>query len=248
MTSTTSATNTNVALGTITPEAISGKGMRFGVRSSRLSEGAAQANSFIEALGNRGVPMTNQQSKGLPALVSPAVIGGLDIVNGTNPSGGFFMPIVNDPVVTTPTAPTTPITRSGNEAAIRELPYGDLIVAAGEKYGVDPALISAVIQQESGFDPTVESWAGAKGLMQLMDGTAEWMGVTDSFDPAQNIDGGTRFLKDMLDKFGDISLALAAYNAGPGAVQEYGGIPPYEETQAYVPAVLGYYEEFSALQ
>ncbi|MFO7270419.1 peptidoglycan DD-metalloendopeptidase family protein [Sphaerobacter thermophilus] len=120
--------------------------------------------------------------------------------------------------------------------------YDALIHAAAARYGVDPVLIAAVIQAESGFDPTAVSPAGAKGLMQLMDGTAAALGVEDVFDPAQNIDGGTRFLRQLLDQFqGNAELALAAYNAGPYAVLRYGGIPPYEETQAYVANVLAAY-------
>lgn len=117
--------------------------------------------------------------------------------------------------------------------------FGSLIRGAAQRHGVDEGLVRAVIQVESGFKTNAVSPAGAKGLMQLMDGTARALGVTDSFDPAQNIDGGVRFLRSMLDRFGSIQLALAAYNAGPGAVQRFGGIPPYAETQAYVTRVMG---------
>jgi len=122
---------------------------------------------------------------------------------------------------------------------IAALPYGQAILQAARRYGLDPALLAAMVKVESGFDPRAVSPAGAKGLLQLMDTTAAALGVRDPFDPTQNLDGGARYFSQLLQRFGgDISLALAAYNAGPGAVEQAGGVPPYPETQRYVSAVL----------
>jgi soluble lytic murein transglycosylase-like protein len=119
------------------------------------------------------------------------------------------------------------------------------IQAAAAKYGLDPALLKGLIRQESNFDPNAGSPAGAQGLTQLMPGTARSLGVTDPHDPAQAIDGGAKYLKQQLDAFGgDVQKALAAYNAGPGAVKRYGGIPPYAETQNYVRKVMAYADEY----
>ncbi len=118
---------------------------------------------------------------------------------------------------------------------------------SAQKYNLPPALIMGVIKQESGFNPNAVSHCGAQGCMQLMPGTARMMGVTDPFDIRQNIDGGSKYLRQMLDHFkGDLKLAIAAYNCGPGNVEKAGGrIPNIPETQNYVPSVLAHYEKFS---
>lgn len=117
--------------------------------------------------------------------------------------------------------------------------FDALIDAAADKYNLDPTLLKAVAHAESNLSAEAISTAGAKGLMQLMDSTAAMLGVTDSFDPLQNVEGGARYLQQMLARYqGNEALALAAYNAGPGAVDQWGGIPPYAETQVYVPKVL----------
>lgn len=119
--------------------------------------------------------------------------------------------------------------------------YSALFDAAGQQYNVDPRLLAAVMAPESSGDPTTVSPKGAVGLMQLEPGTAKDMGVTDPTDPKQNIFGGAKYLAQQLDKYQSVPLALAAYNAGPATVDKYGGIPPFPETQAYVPRVLSIY-------
>ncbi len=116
-------------------------------------------------------------------------------------------------------------------------PFADIVNAAAHRHGVDPSLVHAVIAVESGYRANAQSPAGAQGLMQLMPGTQRQLGVSDAFDPQQNVDAGVAYLRRLTDEFGTV-LALAAYNAGPGAVRRYNGIPPYRETRAYVQAVL----------
>ena len=126
--------------------------------------------------------------------------------------------------------------------------YGHIVDKAAQENQIDSALVFAVIKQESDGDPNAVSPAGAKGLMQLMDGTAKEMGIQKVFDPKDNIKSGTRYLKKMLDKFGDTKLALAAYNSGPGNVEKYQGIPPFSETQSFVERVLDsfvYYKDLT---
>lgn len=124
--------------------------------------------------------------------------------------------------------------------------YADLVAQAARHYQVDPALVRAVIHAESAFRADARSNKGALGLMQLMPQTAQELGVTDALDEVQNIQGGVRYLAALLQRFdGDISLATAAYNAGPGAVERYSGIPPYAETRAYVERVAILHERYA---
>lgn len=143
----------------------------------------------------------------------------------------------------------TPKTNSGDTFSARVQDrlseYEPIIAQASKQFNVPPHIIKAVITAESAGKSSAVSKVGAKGLMQLMDGTAGDLGVKNSFDPEDNIRGGTKYLRKMLDEFdGNVDLALAAYNAGPGNVRKHGGIPPFQETQAYVRKVKQYAERY----
>jgi soluble lytic murein transglycosylase-like protein len=138
---------------------------------------------------------------------------------------------------------------SGTPSAAAPVPpeqIDALVEQNARTWQVDPALIKAVIANESGFNANATSGVGAQGLMQLMPATAASLGVHDAYDPAQNVAGGTHYLRGLLDRFGgDKRLAIAAYNAGPGAVEKYGGVPPYAETRNYVQNVLASFDKYS---
>ena len=145
---------------------------------------------------------------------------------------------VGDPAVirrVLPAGSAAPVAAASG-GSLAGVPYADLFTRAGSRHGVDPALLAAVAQQESGFDASAVSPAGAQGLMQFMPATARGLGV-DPFDPASAVDGAARYLAELTEQFGSTELGLAAYNAGPGTVSRYGGIPPYAETQDYVRSV-----------
>jgi soluble lytic murein transglycosylase-like protein len=170
---------------------------------------------------------------------SPAP-GGTEVTNPIAPGPAPAPYPQASPVVSTPPSamaePTSQVRRA-DVAVQNRIEAG--ITKAAERYDLPEALIRAVVQAESGFKVRAVSPAGARGLMQLMPGTAKEMGVTDPFDIEQNIDGGSRYLRTMLDRFdGDVRLALSAYNAGPGTVAKYNGRVPYAETRNYVDRVL----------
>lgn len=135
--------------------------------------------------------------------------------------------------------------RGGDDSGESYLSYDELIRKISRKYNMDPELIKAVIKAESNFNPKAVSRAGARGLMQLMPDTARYLGVKDIDDPKDNVDGGVRYLKYLMKKFdNDLSLVLAAYNAGEDVVRKYKGIPPYKETKLYVKKVLAYKKKY----
>jgi soluble lytic murein transglycosylase-like protein len=124
------------------------------------------------------------------------------------------------------------------------MPYGDLIHEKAIKYDVDPALVAAVIEQESKFHRTAHSPVGARGLMQLMPRTGRWLGARNLYDPAQNVDAGVKYIKYLQQRFdGNVKKTIAAYNAGEGNVKRYNGIPPFRETQTYVRKVMSNYQK-----
>ncbi|RLV48775.1 lytic transglycosylase [Nocardioides mangrovicus] len=167
---------------------------------------------------------------------------GLDVRLVDVPSTPDYIRRILPDAGTTATSSTSATQRTTaaatSDTAVSGVPYANLFNAAGAKYGVSPSLLSAVAKQESGYRADAVSPAGARGLMQLMPGTAKGLGVTDATDPTQAVDGAARMLRDLQNRFGSTQLALAAYNAGPGAVLKYGGIPPYSETQHYVSAIM----------
>ena len=191
----------------------------------------AQLRSMITAVE------TGASGKGSfgAALAEATAVGGQ---SGAAPALGEATALPStSPIATAPSALPATETAAGNGP----VPFASMIEGACAKYGIDPALLAGLIEQESHFDPTVGSPAGAQGLTELMPETAAGLGVTDSHDPAQSIEAGARLLSEKLGEFGgNTELALAAYNAGSGAVQQYNGIPPYPETQEYVKKVLGY--------
>lgn len=182
--------------------------------------GAAQPNNFAATLGG-------DIGKGkAPSQATPPRLG----------LGFNSMMDDNAPFDPRPFIPPSMLNQASNSS---NSDIKALAAQIAERYGVDPALFSALIQQESGFNPRAVSAAGAQGLTQLMPKTGRSLGVTDPFDPTQNLEGGAKYLAQMLKEFGgDRRLALAAYNAGPGAVKRYGGIPPFTETQNYVKKIL----------
>ena len=172
----------------------------------------------------------------------PYLWGGTDPAKGLDCSG-FTQLVFGNLGIDLPRVSSQQATAGTAVPSLAGVPYADLFTRAGNRHGVDPALLAAVASQESGFDSGAVSSAGAQGLMQFMPATARGLGV-NPLDPASAVNGAAKYLSDLTSQFGSTSLALAAYNAGPGTVSRYGGIPPYPETQNYVQSVLSKAEAY----
>jgi soluble lytic murein transglycosylase-like protein len=208
-----------------------------GASSSPTQSAGAGFASVLQAATTGTGAAAGTDSTGMPGIAGSSVAASGDasgVVDGTGIAGSQELADQSAP-------------GAGATAASGE--YESLIDQAAARNGVDPAVLHGLIQQESGFDPSATSSAGASGLTQLMPGTAASLGVTDPLNPAESIEGGARYLGQLTNEFGgNTEDALAAYNAGPGAVQQYGGIPPYAETQSYVSKVLGDAEAYRQSQ
>ena len=169
---------------------------------------------------------------------------GYEDFNDTDPDEALALLLdvgADDPSIPIPPQ-QAPAFRVLGKSRLSLVELSPIIHAAARETGLPPALIDAVIRTESGYRPRAVSRVGAMGLMQLMPRTARSVGVTDAFDPRQNVLGGARYFKKQLDRFGSVALAAAAYNAGPHRVAKYKGIPPFRETRRYVKAVLSRFE------
>lgn len=201
----------------------------------------AGQGSFQAVMGSVVGAQGSAASPGMPPGMPPGTMGGMPGMSpmmGAPATGMTGLMGVMPGASMMPPAATPPTGTSASPAQ-----FDDFIKEASEKWNVDPSLVRAVIQQESAFNPNATSSCGAQGLMQLMPETARSLGVNNAYDARENILGGTRYLRGLLDRFkGDTRLALAAYNAGAGNVQKYGGVPPFAETQNYVAKIMSNYE------
>lgn len=207
-----------------------GNSIGIDIFESMLDEEYAKLMSQSGELG-LAHNLYQELAKNLPAQVPTA------------PKNSSDLPLKPVQAGVTPAIPVTPSPRSSAAASSEKTstPWDHIIETVSQKYGIDSRLIKAVMKAESSFNPNTRSQAGACGLMQLMPDTARALGVKNIWDPVENIAGGVRYLRQMLDQFDhNLALALAAYNAGPGNVKKYGGIPPFNETQNYVRRVLSY--------
>ena len=228
----------------------------FGIELPRLSADQARAGTPVASMADAkpgDLIAWDNSSRNVGADHIAIYIGNGQMIEAPRPGGKVqVVPVTTPPDYirrvlpeTTAVAPSyaVPATAPSSGTLPAGTPYADLFAKAGAAHHLDPALLAAVAKQESGFDPNATSPAGAQGLMQLMPATAKSLGVTDPFDPAQAVEGAAKLLDQLLTRFGQVELALAAYNAGPGAVQRYDGVPPYPETQNYVSSIMSSWQE-----
>jgi soluble lytic murein transglycosylase-like protein len=203
----------------------------FAAALSAASAGASASAPAMATAASYSSPLTSPP----PSSASPSTGAAPSSAVYTLPGTATTVGGAATSLDSTSPASTEPALASGPSS------YDSLVNQSAARYGLDPAILHGLIQQESGFNPSSRSSAGALGLTQLMPSTAASLDVSNPLDPAQSIEGGARYLSQLMSQFGgNTTDALAAYNAGPGAVQRYGGVPPYSETQSYVTKVLGY--------
>lgn len=199
---------------------------------------AVQMNNYVNTLNAQWAPVEKQNTA---VENQQAKIQSFENVL-KNSTGVKFGDLLTRPVTKVNANIYSAQAETGAEKISTREQIKNIVFRAAKKHGVDEKLVNALIKQESGFNPNARSKVGAMGLMQLMPATAKELGVTNPMDPEQNVEGGVKYLKSMLNKYnGNVILALAAYNAGPGAVDKYDGVPPYKETQNYVKSILANY-------
>lgn len=199
---------------------------------------AVQMNNYVNTLNAQWAPVEKQNTA---VENQQAKIQSFENVL-KNSTGVKFGDLLTRPVTKVNANIYSAQAETGAEKISTREQIKNIVFRAAKKHGVDEKLVNALIKQESGFNPNARSKVGAMGLMQLMPATAKGLGVTNPMDPEQNVEGGVKYLKSMLNKYnGNVILALAAYNAGPGAVDKYDGVPPFKETQNYVKSILANY-------